>query len=115
MNKASAMPLEPAYEHNGRTVTREQFYAALMLEQSEAAGDIAALYLPLDESDATIRPIEHKDVTTSALHLVEGVGRDLARIRAGMPLPALGEGSTCDFCEARGLCRRDHWAPEDKT
>ena len=26
------------------------------------------------------------------------------------PLPALGEGSACDYCEARGLCRRDHWA-----
>jgi ATP-dependent helicase/nuclease subunit B len=24
-------------------------------------------------------------------------------------MPALGEGSVCDFCEVRGLCRKDHW------
>ena len=31
-------------------------------------------------------------------------------MRDGAALPALGEGPVCDFCEARGLCRRDHWA-----
>jgi ATP-dependent helicase/nuclease subunit B len=35
---------------------------------------------------------------------------DLARIEAGAPLAALGEGKVCDFCAARGLCRRDFWA-----
>ena len=30
--------------------------------------------------------------------------------RTGAPLPALGEGRLCDFCEARGLCRKDDWA-----
>ena len=34
---------------------------------------------------------------------------ELARIRAGAALPALGEGGACTFCAARGLCRRDHW------
>jgi hypothetical protein len=24
----------------------------------------------------------------------------------------LGEGSACTYCEARGLCRRDHWTVE---
>jgi ATP-dependent helicase/nuclease subunit B len=24
-------------------------------------------------------------------------------------MPALGEGSVCETCEMRGLCRRDHW------
>ena len=94
--------------------TQLAFYAALMAQQSEAAGDIAAVYLPLDESDA-IRPIEHKDVAVSAERLVQGIGRDLARIRAGAPMPALGEGSACEFCEARGLCRRDHWPAEDEA
>jgi len=83
-----------------------------MGQQSQAAGELAAVYLPLDESDA-IRAIEHKDVAASAERLVENVGRELSRIRAGAALPALGEGSTCDFCEARGLCRRDHWASEE--
>jgi len=92
--------------------TQLAFYAALMGQQSQAAGEIAAVYLPLDESDA-IRAIEHKDVAASAERLVENVGRELSRIRAGAALPALGEGSTCDFCEARGLCRRDHWTTEE--
>ena len=29
-------------------------------------------------------------------------------------LPALGEGVACEYCAARGLCRRDHWAPPDE-
>lgn len=70
----------------------------------------SALYLALDEA----RPpeaIEHKaDVAATAAVLVEQVGSEMARLRAGAPLQALGEAAVCDFCEARGLCRRDHWA-----
>ncbi len=91
--------------------TQLAFYAALMAQQSHAAGDIGALYLPLDDADA-IKPIEHKNVEATARQLVEGIGRDLAQLRAGAPMPALGEGRTCEFCEVRGLCRRDHWAPD---
>lgn len=69
-----------------------------------------AIYLALDEA----RPpeaIEHRaEVAASAAVLVEQLGHEMARLRAGAPLPALGEGSVCDFCDARGLCRRDHWA-----
>jgi ATP-dependent helicase/nuclease subunit B len=69
-----------------------------------------ALYLALDESRAP-EPIQHQaDVAATAAVLVEQVGHEMARLRAGAPLPALGEGAVCDFCEARGLCRRDHWA-----
>ena len=42
--------------------------------------------------------------------LLEGLAQDLARLREGAPLPALGEGAACEHCSARGLCRRDHWA-----
>ena len=44
----------------------------------------------------------HPDVAESARAL-------LSSLAAGAPLRALGEGAACDFCEARGLCRRDHW------
>jgi ATP-dependent helicase/nuclease subunit B len=88
--------------------TQLAFYAALMAAQSTAGGPIAAAYLPLDESGA-IRPIEHPDVEATAERLVAGVGAELARIRAGAPLPALGDGRACTYCEARGLCRRDQW------
>ena len=89
--------------------TQLAFYAALMARQSEAVGEIAACYLPLDAGD-TVKAIDHADVAFSADQLVEGLGHDLARIRNGEPMPALGAGRACDHCEARGLCRRDHWA-----
>jgi ATP-dependent helicase/nuclease subunit B len=73
----------------------------------------SALYLALDEARAP-EAIEHDaDVAATAAMLVEQVGREMARLREGAPLPALGEGAVCDFCEARGLCRRDHWAASD--
>ena len=46
----------------------------------------------------------------SARLLLQGLGRDLERLRGGAALPALGEGRACDWCAARGLCRRDDWA-----
>jgi ATP-dependent helicase/nuclease subunit B len=79
-----------------------------MAAQSHAPGDLAAMYLMLDESDK-IHVIAHDDVQASAMALVEGVGQDLARLAAGAAMPALGEGRACEFCDARGLCRRDHW------
>jgi ATP-dependent helicase/nuclease subunit B len=94
--------------------TQLAFYAALMAEQSEAAGPLAAAYLPLDESSGTIRPIEHKQVQHTAVQLVAGIGHDLARLRAGATMPALGEGSVCEYCAARGLCRRDHWPADEE-
>ena len=44
--------------------------------------------------------------------LIEGILQDVSRIRAGARLPALGEGKACDFCAARGLCRKDFWSAE---
>ena len=41
--------------------------------------------------------------------LIEGILHDLAAIEGGAALPALGEGVACDFCDARGLCRKDFW------
>ena len=84
------------------------FYAALMAAQSHSADDMSAMYLMLDDPDK-VQPIEHDNVQASAQELVQGIGRDLARLRAGAAMPALGEGRTCEFCEARGLCRRDDW------
>ncbi|HEX7440216.1 MAG TPA: PD-(D/E)XK nuclease family protein, partial [Caldimonas sp.] len=92
--------------------TQLAFYAALMAAQSEAGGSVGAVYLPLDERDR-LKPIEHVDVETSARRLVLGIGQELARIRGGVALPALGEGGACTYCAARGLCRRDQWRVEE--
>lgn len=88
--------------------TQLAFYAALMLAQSEAVGEVGALYLALDDAKG-IQQIPHPDVADSAHQLVQGIGMDLSRLRAGAGMPALGEGRVCDHCDARGLCRRDHW------
>jgi ATP-dependent helicase/nuclease subunit B len=88
--------------------TQLAFYAALMAEQSAAGGEVGAIYLALDDGDR-ITEVEHKEVEATARLLLEGLARDLEQLRGGAAMPALGEGRACDFCEARGLCRRDHW------
>ncbi len=87
--------------------TQLAFYAALMREQTTQP--LAASYVALDGSKG-IEVIRHADVADSAEALVRGLSHDLERLRAGAGLPALGEGKVCDFCAARGLCRKDHWA-----
>ena len=84
--------------------TQLAFYVALM--QGETKLPLQAMYLALGRK---IETIVHPDVEDSAQALVQGLAHDLARIRQGAGMPALGEGQVCDFCEARGLCRRDHW------
>ena len=89
--------------------TQLAFYAALMLAQAEkTAQPLQAQYLALGGSKG-IESVPHPDVAQSAAALLSGLGGDFARIRAGAALPALGEGGACDFCAARGLCRKDHW------
>jgi ATP-dependent helicase/nuclease subunit B len=86
--------------------TQLAFYAALM--RDHANEPLAASYLALDSSKG-IEVIVHRDVEESAQALLAGLAHDLVRLRAGAGLPALGEGSVCDFCSARGLCRKDQW------
>jgi len=95
--------------------TQLAVYAALM--QADGDGDtdgmgytpMRALYLALDDAKR-IEAIEHPDVERSAALLLQGVGEDLQAMHDGAALPALGEGTLCEHCEMRGLCRRDDWA-----
>jgi ATP-dependent helicase/nuclease subunit B len=86
--------------------TQLAFYAALM--RAQTALPLTASYLAVDGTRA-IDEVPHPDVEDSAVALVDGLADDLQRLRAGAGLPALGEGATCDYCAARGVCRRDHW------
>jgi ATP-dependent helicase/nuclease subunit B len=52
---------------------------------------------------------EQDDVVHLRDLLVEGIQADFDRIAAGAALPALGEGAVCEYCAARGLCRKDFW------
>ncbi len=89
--------------------TQLAFYAALV--GAESGLPLRAFYLALDATKG-LETHEHADVAASAEALVQGVAMDLRRLREGAPLPPLGEGSVCEYCDARGLCRRDHWTRE---
>ena len=88
--------------------TQLAFYAALVGARSELP--LRAYYLAMDATHG-LDLHEHLDVHASAQALLDGIAADLRRLRDGAALPPLGEGSACEYCDARGLCRRDHWSP----
>jgi len=84
-------------------------YAVLMGEEhSGSPMPLRAQYLALDDAKG-ITAVEHDDVSRTAAVMLDGLRGDLMAIHAGEPLPALGEGVACAYCEMRGLCRRDDW------
>jgi ATP-dependent helicase/nuclease subunit B len=84
--------------------TQLAFYAALLNDDT-----LRAAYINVGERGET-RTVEQLEVVQARDLLVHGILDDLGRIESGEALPALGEGKVCDFCSARGLCRRDFWA-----
>ena len=88
--------------------TQLAFYAAQLMAGPAPPDTLQAAYVALDERTG-ITELPHPDVTESARALLSSLAADWPRLAAGAPLRALGEGAACDFCEARGLCRRDHW------
>jgi len=88
--------------------TQLAFYAALVGDEVP----VKASYLAIDRTRGLVQ-IAHHHVADDARVLVVGIADEMRRLRAGAGLPALGEGSACDYCRARGLCRRDHWASSD--
>jgi ATP-dependent helicase/nuclease subunit B len=93
--------------------TQLAVYAALQRAQDDSGRAVHASYLALDDDEAVVE-VEHPDVQATAQRLVHELAQERARIEAGEPLLALGESPVCDTCEARGLCRRDHWAEPAK-
>lgn len=96
LGRRAAQPLEDA---------QLAFYAALHLQRHPDA-PLEAMYLALDDPKSPV-PVRHHDVAATAAEMIDRLGEELARVRAGAPLPALGAGEVCDTCEARGLCRKD--------
>jgi ATP-dependent helicase/nuclease subunit B len=87
--------------------TQIGFYAALLPDET-----LRAAYLSISESRNEKEPtqlVEQPEVIELREHLRAGLVHDLNRVAAGHPMPALGEGKVCDFCAARGLCRKDFW------
>lgn len=89
----------------GSEDTQLAFYAALMQEATQ----LRAGYVQIGEKGMTTL---YEAPTIAALRqaLIEGIRSDFDRIAQGVPLLALGEGNACDWCNVRGLCRRDFWA-----
>ena len=81
--------------------TQLLFYAALLAPQA-----VQAMYLNLGE-DGHTKPFPQEDANALVPKLLHTLADELNRIAQGAPLPALGEGKVCDYCPARGLCRRD--------
>lgn len=83
--------------------TQLAFYALLLQED-----DVHAAYVNMAERDC--KTYAQPNVMAARDALRDGIAEDVQRIHSGAAMPALGEGRTCDFCAARGLCRKDFWA-----
>jgi ATP-dependent helicase/nuclease subunit B len=99
---------ETASKTNGRVSadsedTQLAFYAALLQDER-----LRAAYVNVGESGVTTT-YEPRDLLDRRHVLQAAIQDDMRRIDAGEPLPALGEGQACDYCAARGLCRKDFW------
>jgi ATP-dependent helicase/nuclease subunit B len=82
--------------------TQLAFYAALVGDET-----LEAAYVNVSEKLS--KTYAQPDIDHSRSALIEGILEDMQAISAGKPLPALGEGAACDYCAARGLCRKDFW------
>jgi ATP-dependent helicase/nuclease subunit B len=88
----------------GNEDTQLAFYAALI-----DVDDIAAAYVNVGEKEETKTYLQ-PDIVAMRGQLAEGILEDLQGIASGKAMPAMGEGLACEFCAARGLCRKDFWS-----
>ena len=101
----SASKSKARVEKDGTEDIQLAFYAAL---QANPEQPLRAAYVNVGERGET-QTCEVPDVTLLRDSLLAGIRQDFDRIAIGAPLPALGEGSVCDWCAVRGLCRKDFW------
>jgi len=110
--EATLMVIDYKTENQTRTQSRIKqpledtqlaFYAALLPHDT-----LRAAYLNMGEKDGC-KAFEQGEVVAARDALVHGILGDMQRIGEGAVLAALGEGAACEFCAARGLCRKDWW------
>jgi ATP-dependent helicase/nuclease subunit B len=68
--------------------------------------EAAAAYLPINETPVSALEL---DGETDVEAIVRRLPELLEAIAAGATLPASGIDAVCNFCEARGLCRKGMW------
>jgi ATP-dependent helicase/nuclease subunit B len=100
--KTESVSKSSARVKNPMEDTQIAFYAALLPDDRLRAG-----YVNVAEGDT--KWLEQIQITQARDALLEGIALDMQRIADGAALPALGEGAACDYCQARGLCRKDFW------
>ncbi|MEN9397694.1 MAG: hypothetical protein RLZ81_2224, partial [Pseudomonadota bacterium] len=83
--------------------TQLAFYAALLPDD-----ELAGAYVTVSETKGTTT-VAQPNIVAVRDALIQGILHDTTRIAQGASLPALGEPPACDYCAARGLCRRDSW------
>jgi ATP-dependent helicase/nuclease subunit B len=83
--------------------TQIAFYAALLPNDT-----LQGAYVNVGEREGT-KAYRQVDILEARDALIAGVMQDMERIEQGVPMLALGDGTACDFCQARGLCRKDFW------
>jgi len=84
--------------------TQMAFYAALLPNDT-----LHAAYINVGERHKT-SPVPQPHIVEARDALVEGILTDMRHIAEGAALPALGEAAACEYCQARGLCRKDFWS-----
>lgn len=87
--------------------TQLAFYAALVADDT-----LRAAYVNVGEKSSGTQTVEQPTVVEARDALVAGIMSDFTRIAGGAALPPLGEGAVCDYCAARGLCRKDFWGDD---
>jgi ATP-dependent helicase/nuclease subunit B len=68
-----------------------------------------ALFLALERDGVSAVELKN-DVRDLTEAVRVRLGKLFDALAAGARLPAQGVEETCEYCEARGLCRRNHWA-----
>lgn len=96
--------------------TQLAFYAALI--DPQGTGSVRGAYLSVLDSpgakgaDGPTRFFEQTSLTRARDALLAGLPADMDRVAQGHVMLPLGEGSVCEYCAARGLCRKDFWEPQ---
>ena len=112
---ADGTPWVMDYKTEARALTAERikpdaqdtqiaFYGALLSHDT-----LAGAYINVGEREPT-KTYTQPDIVHQRDQLIEGIVDDMSRIAEGAGLRAMGEGKACEFCAARGLCRKDFWS-----
>lgn len=96
--------------------TQLAFYAALV--DPQGTGAVRGAYLSIQDSasgkgvDGPTRLFEQTELARARDALLQALPAEMDRIAQGHVMLPLGEGRVCEYCAARGLCRKDFWEPQ---